>query len=142
MPLTRGASVVGTWTAFPTRSRRRCTLGQRLGFHVVYSGVRKRGLGGNWRDWWVRCFQEVWRELTGVEVVGVLLRNFFVGGTDCRSQAGVDNRELRGGVAGISHNCTSHKPSILGVTVNTRTNDDIGVTVLDIGDIKTNNSGI
>jgi len=119
---------------FPTKSRGWCTLGQRRGFHVVYPGVRKRGLGGNRGDCW-----GVWREPTGVEIVGVLVRNCLVGGTDCRSQAGADDRKLRGGVAGISHNCTDRKPLILKVRANARTNDDIGVTGLDIGDIKTNN---
>jgi len=141
-PLARGASAVEAWIAFPAKSRGWCTLGQWLGFHVVYSGIRKRGLGGSRRDWWGRCCREVWRKLTGVELVGAVLRNCFVGGTDCRSQAGVDNRKLRGGVAGVSHNCTSHKSLILGVRVDTRTNDDIGVTGLDIGEIKANNSGI
>ena len=85
--------------------------------------------------------------IDGTEVVGVLLSNYFIRGTGgtvshCRSRAEVDDRKLWGGVARISHNCTGRKPLISEVRVDTRTNDDISVTGLDIGDTKANDAVI
>jgi len=56
--------------------------------------------------------------IDGIEVVGAFLSNRFIrgaGGTVShrRSRAGVDNRELWGGVARIAHNYIGRKSLIL-----------------------------
>lgn len=52
----------------------------------------------------------------------------------CRSRTPLQDRELRGGVARITHNWVGCQLSFSKAREYTRTNDEISVTGLDIGD--------
>ena len=75
--------------------------------------------------------------VNGIGFVGILLRNYFVG--RARGILGrwaiVKNRKRRGSVARIAHNCANRKSLISEVGEHARTNDDISITGLNVGNL-------
>ena len=114
-------------------AQRRCrrVFGKRLGFDGTGAGVRGQKIGNAWWD-------ETWRRLLGIEIARAFLCGRFARGSVSRTRLGAWFRDpkRRRSVARVAHNYTNGEQSTSqDRRGETRTNDDVCVTRLDIGDL-------